>query len=114
MAALFRDASNLRLSLMSFGFDCGNGWYGIIYDLFERLEPLVAALDDGGTAFQIFQVKEKFGSLLVYINCSSDEIDAAIEAAGELSIQPANPGSLERNETGWQKSLCPPCRSQQL
>jgi hypothetical protein len=110
----FRDAGDLRLSLMSWGFTCGDGWYDIIYQLCERLEPLVAALDDGGAAFQVVQVKEKFGGLRFYVDDANDEIHSAIEAACELSVKTCevcgNPGSCEQDETGWWKTLCISCR----
>jgi hypothetical protein len=111
----FRDAGNIRLSLMSWGFTCGDGWYEIIYELCERIEPLVAGLDDGGLAFQVVQVKEKFGGLRFYVEGSSEEIEAAIHSASELSVKTCevcgNPGSLEQDVTGWWKTLCLSCRT---
>lgn len=85
----FRDKGNLRVSLMSWGFNCGDGWYEIIYPLCERLEPLVAALDDGGEAFQVFQVKEKFGGLRFYVEASSDEIYEALIRRVNSAFTPA-------------------------
>jgi hypothetical protein len=41
-------------SLMAFGFDCGDGWFELIKDLSEKLEPL---------GVEALQVKEKWGSL---------------------------------------------------
>jgi len=111
----FRDKENVRVSLMSRGFTHGDGWYEIIYQLCERLEPLVAALDDGGAAFQVLQVKEKFGALRFYTDGSNDEIEAEIDAASELSVKTCevcgNPGNNEADETGWWKTLCVACRT---
>jgi hypothetical protein len=110
----FRNAGDIRQSLMRFGFACGDGWYDLIYSLCERLEPMVAALDDGGAAFEVVQVKEKMGGLRFYVEASNDEIEAAIDAASELSIQTCevcgSPGSLEEDATGWWKTLCGSCR----
>jgi hypothetical protein len=100
---------------MSWGFACGNGWYDIIYRLCERIEPLVASLDDGGAACEELQVKEKFGGLRFYVDGSSDEIEAVIHSACELSRQTCevcgNPAALDQEADGWRKTLCPPCRT---
>ena len=110
----FRNKGDIRVSLMSWGITCGDGWYEITYQLCERIEPLVATLEDGGTAFEVFQVKEKLGGLRFDVSSSNDEIDAAIGAASELSVQTCevcgNPGSLEQDGTGWWKTLCATCR----
>jgi hypothetical protein len=82
----FPTAGDVRRSRMGerFCFWCGDGWYDIIFQLCERLEPLVANLDDAAQ-FQVVQVKEKFGGLRFYVEGSSDEIEAVIESACELS-----------------------------
>ena len=110
----FRDKDDYRLSGMGIGFRCGDGWYDIIYRLCERIEPLVAALADRASDFQIVQVKEKLGGLRFYVEGSNDEIEAAIHSASELSILTCevcgNPGNLEQDATGWWKTLCASCR----
>ena len=112
----FPTAGDVRRSRMGerFCFWCGDGWYDIIYRLCERIEPLVAALDDGGLTFEVLQVKEKLGGLRFYVEGSNDEIEAAIDSASELSILTCevcgNPGSLEEDATGWWKTLCASCR----
>jgi hypothetical protein len=110
----FRNAANIRISLMIWGFTCGDGWYTIIYQLCERIEPMVAALDDGGSAFEVLQVKQKFGGLRFYTGGSTDEIEAAIESASELSSKTCeacgNPGKNEADTTGWWRTLCASCQ----
>lgn len=103
-----------------FCFWCGDGWYDIIFQLCERLEPLVANLDDAAQ-FQVVQVKEKFGGLRFYVEGSSDEIEAVIESACELSRRTCevcgNPvaslaqhGSLlRRPANGLWNTLCSSC-----
>ena len=65
--AWFNVRSDFRLSGMRDGFRCCDGWYDIIFHLCERLEPLIANLDDSGEQFQVLQVKEKFGGLRFYV-----------------------------------------------
>jgi len=103
-----------------FCFWCGDGWYDIIFQLCERLEPLVANLDDAAQ-FQVVQVKEKFGGLRFYVEGSNDEIEAVIESACELSRQTCevcgNPvGSLAQHGSllrlpanGLWNTLCSSC-----
>ena len=111
----FRDKDDYRLSGMGIGFRCDDGWYDLIYSLCERLEPMVAALGDRASDFQIVQVKEKFGGLRFYVDGSNAEIEEAIDSASELSIVTCevcgNPGSLEEDATRWWKTLCATCRT---
>ena len=83
--AWFNLKGDFRLSGMSDGFRCCDGWFDIIFHLCERLEPLVANLDDSGEEFQVLQVKEKFGELRFYVNRRTDEIREAIRSACQLS-----------------------------
>jgi hypothetical protein len=91
----FRSAADIRRSGMSDGFRCGDGWYGILYQLCESLEPLVANLEDAGRCFEIVQVKAKFGGLRFYVENGSEEIQSVIASAAELSRRTClNCGSL--------------------
>ena len=98
--AWFDHANDPKGSLMRYGFDCGDGWYGIVYNLFERLEPLVAGLDSGYLHFQVVQGKEKFGELRIYLSGSTDEMDQVIEDAISASKSTCEecgqPGTLQQ------------------
>ena len=52
---------------MGFGFQHGDGWYELLLQTFERIEPEVErfnqALASIGTRFKLLEVKEKFGEL---------------------------------------------------
>jgi hypothetical protein len=85
----FRTAGDIRLSGMSDGFRCGDGWYDIIYQLFERLEPLVVKLDESRSLFEVTQVKQKFGELRFHANRRNDGIEAAINSAREPAVERA-------------------------
>jgi len=91
-----------RETLMAFGFECGDGWFEIIKELSEKLEPLdVVAV----------QVKEKFGTLRFYIGYGCDEAFDAIDLAGDKSAETCEkcgePGSLR--DAGWVHTLCNSC-----
>jgi hypothetical protein len=46
-----------------FGFECGDGWKGILYTLISEIKSLDR---ESGVVTQLAQVKEKFGGLRVY------------------------------------------------
>lgn len=110
----FRNVGDFRLSGMSDGFRCDDGWYGIIYQLFERLEPGVATLGADGPPFEVLQVKEKFGDLRFYVNRRNDAIEAAIASACQLSQRTCekcgNPSSLEEHTDEFSNTRCSSCR----
>jgi hypothetical protein len=69
---------------MMWGFCCADGWFDLLYDLCERLEPLVNELNyrlSPSDRFEVVQVKQKFGGLRFYVNHRCDGIDAEIEKA---------------------------------
>jgi len=64
-----------RENLMCFGFECGDGWFDIIYNLCEHLQTHIdhyTIYDKDGewkpAQITVVQVKEKFGTLRFYDN----------------------------------------------
>lgn len=96
----------LRGNLMAFGCECGDGWYGIL----ERLLVDIAAMSPPAD-FAILQVKEKYGTLRVYVSSASDAIfdridQAELESAATCEIC-GKPGKLRG--THWVETLCDDC-----
>ncbi len=88
-------------SCMSFGFECGDGWFELLYNLSQQIElsdPTVVAA----------QVKEKFGTLRFYIDKGSDEVYDIIGTAEDLSASVCdvcgNNGTL--GGKGWLSTRC--------
>lgn len=87
--------------------DVGPGWGSIL----KRLDAVLAAIDPN---LEVFQVKEKFGGLRVYVGTSEYEaVESAISLAESLSFrtcekcgEPGSPGGK-----GWVKTLCDECRN---
>lgn len=79
------------------GFECGDGWFQLIFDLSTNIEKVASKLgidpasDDWPEALQ---VKEKFGGLRYYIRTAEpDELE--VEKAGEMiSVRPIS-GNVE-------------------
>lgn len=93
---------------MAFGLDgISIGWFDIIYNMSEKLEAIAASQSED-SRIKFAQIKEKFGTLRVYLNSSPEETDEAIKNAEELSsktcIDCGDPGVLVKN--GWLVTLC--------
>lgn len=86
-------------SCMPLGIECGDGWYSIIDTLAAKLEPMNV---------EATQVKEKFGSLTVYVSRRDDAISAALKEAAQQSLKTCEicgqPGEL--NKGPWLKVRC--------
>lgn len=63
-------------SNMAFGFEVGDGWFNILWELSGILEPLGVVAS---------QVKEKYGTLRFYCEGATDEGWVAIDRAEERS-----------------------------
>ena len=105
--AFIHPEKSIQQSLMAFGFECDEGWYLILKNLFEAISKLNPPSD-----FEIFQVKEKFGGLRVYTNSSTKEIEALIDKAEEESFNTCEVcGASAKPSTrgGWVKTICENC-----
>ncbi|MDI6785087.1 MAG: hypothetical protein QMD92_00100 [bacterium] len=92
----------LTENLMSFGFECSDGWFALLYDLSRALTKL----DEGVVATQ---VKEKYGTLRFYIEGGSDEVFELIDKAeGKSATICEICGELGklRSLGTWLKTLC--------
>jgi hypothetical protein len=88
-------------SCLSFGFECGEGWYPIIEDALEKLHKLDEEI-------YVEQIKEKFGTMRFYISNGSDEAFKITEEAEKKSETTCEicgeKGELRSG--GWLKTLC--------
>jgi len=68
-----------RVQRMLWGFECGDGWYDLLYELSAELEALI----DPDEEFPIcaVQVKEKFGGLRFYLSSETEEMSELIHKA---------------------------------
>jgi hypothetical protein len=61
---MFKTRHDRMQSCMGFGFECGDGWYNIMYELMQKIDDFI----EDGENVEIQQVKEKFGTLRFYYN----------------------------------------------
>ena len=98
---LFRDRQRSPMeTCMCWGFP-GGGWYALIREACEALEPLIAAWYETATPDQIAagpprasQVKEKFGGLRFYLT----DIPASLQARVQAIVHRAEKASLHTCE----------------
>ncbi|EMP57135.1 hypothetical protein MSNKSG1_00893 [Marinobacter santoriniensis NKSG1] len=96
-------------SFTRFGIEAGLGWFPIIYELFAVCEDIQQRT---GKAVQISQIKEKFGSLRLYVNLpvdlmEEDIIEAIFESLStkicDICGEPGSLGSID----GYWCTRCP-------
>lgn len=101
--------------LRGFFFECGDGWFNLIFRLSERIEAAarrVGATPDSEGWPRALQVKEKYGTLRFYSMPARDEFSKLIDEAEKDSARTCElcggPGRL-REKRLWYKTLCDPC-----
>jgi hypothetical protein len=110
---LYDRKADYRSSCMGFGFECGDGWYGLIRELSEKLYPLVVDMHSRPQEYDMYptasQVKEKFGELRFYMNCASDEMYDLInhyeDVSGKVCEVCGSNGEIDYSEK-WLSSRC--------
>lgn len=99
--------ASLMVTNMCWGFDCGDGWFKIIKEASEKLEPLIVKLieeyPDAKNYFpRASQVKEKYGALRFYLTSGTDEMRSIIAKAERKSSKICElcgkPGKLRGKE----------------
>ena len=81
----------MKNTAMCWGFDIGDGWFSILKEVALKLEHILAEYkknDPQGWQYGFYratQVKEKYGTLRIYMSGSNDEIDAIIDKAESQS-----------------------------
>lgn len=99
---------------MCLGFDCGDGWFGLIYDLSQKIDvQLKEKSGKFAEQFAVEQVKEKFGILTYSASGGSEAISRLIREARARSAKTCEacgkPGQLRRKKGFRQETLCDFC-----
>lgn len=100
---------SMQETRMCWGFEHGNGWFEIVWDLSNKLEAMILALpEEARGPYSASQVKEKFGTLRFYMSSETDEMSDAIREAEEQSAVTCetcgNPGTSGGSE--WLRTAC--------
>ena len=100
-------------NLMCFGFECGDGWFNLIYELSSKLENIIKNMDQTDEYLpRAVQVKQKYAGLRFYISGYTDEMESLIAEACRKSYticeDCGEPGT-EYQVHGWYTTLCKKC-----
>ena len=109
---IFRDRTGSPTeTLMCFGFECGDGWYGLLDALCYNIQQHINWKNRKEVVVEQVvaeQVKEKFGGLRFYYRGGDDYIRGLTSMAESMSYQICdvcgNRG--ERRGGGWIRTLC--------
>jgi len=106
----FRD--DMKMSLMAFGFDCGDGWFGLIYNLTKNIYEVAkktGVLNERD--FYVESVQEKYAGLIYCITYGNDDMFDLINEAETESCKICeicgDEGSCKHGP--WFKILCDKC-----
>jgi len=103
--SFIKTSGDPKKDLLCFGFECGEGWKDLLWDLCLKLEYT----EKDNEHFQVMQVKEKFGSLRFYVSVASDESFDLIAEAENISTRTCEicgePGEI-KTPANWLKCRC--------
>jgi len=92
------------------GFDCGDGWMDVLRKAFTEMKEVA---ERNGYNTKITQVKEKYGTLRIYLDADFDDFDHIIQRAEKESSETCElcgkPGELVND--GWYHTFCSECAS---
>lgn len=111
---------SIRKNLMAFGFECGPGWRALLEPVLDLAEAECRAhLRRGCKVSELplaLQIKEKFGTLRIYVSKGSESLHAAIATAQRQSAHVCEtcgkPSQLK--VTGWHSTVCDSCTTKEL
>lgn len=111
-----------------FFFECGDGWYNILYELIrkvykenDRMRIYNSMREEEGldriiyTPVKIVQIKEKWAGLRFYYNGGSEFVHGLVAMAEAMSYYTCEecgfPGTI--NKGGWYRVRCDKCREKE-
>jgi hypothetical protein len=104
--SLYADPNDPQRFGFAFAFQCGSGWFPLLYNLSQRIVMM-------SPAARASCVKEKFGTLSFYTHGALDVAWEAIEVAEQLSECTCEwcgqPGASQ-TQHGWLSTRCASCR----
>ncbi len=96
-------------SCMSFGIACGPGWFHILDVLFEKITTYCER--ERAPSPKATQIKEKFGSLRVYMDVTTPYIDGLIWMSESITHSACEvcgaPAKMTGFDQGWLQVRCP-------
>lgn len=108
---------SVRVSIgRGFLVECDDGWYNLIYSLFEELEQLYIKNNADIKELSVHQIKQKFGQLRVYVSSEfEEETNSIIEKYENKSLEICEQCGRQASLNGdrfSRKTLCSACAEQ--
>ena len=95
------------------GFQCGNGWYDLLFSLFTDIELLYRDQHIDSNTLQIVQVKSKLGGLRIYVSSPIEGIRELIVTYQEKSEHTCedcgDSGKIVHIHPRWLRCICEYC-----
>ena len=95
-----------------FGIECGDGWKNLYQPIIDYIEEYNKD-KEGEDKIEIYQIKEKFGGLNVYLSHYTDELTNMIKVAEEQSYHTCEICGRHINkpieEHHWIYTMCRAC-----
>lgn len=109
----WKHINDIGVSLVAFGFECGDGWFDLIYQLCRDVQATGWGQDDGE---YVTQVKEKYGELRFYVSSATDKVfDLISDAENESCKICERCGEIGRLRGDfWITCLCDECFMQEV
>ena len=108
--SFFDPEGDIRHTLIPFGFECGNGWFDLLWKLCEDIDKVLK--EEKIRDFEIVQVKEKFAGLRFYPRGAIDKIWKLVAKAEKKSFKICEECGRRGRLYGsgcWLKTLCKKC-----
>jgi hypothetical protein len=110
---LFRNRyGDKRQTAMVWGFECADGWFDILWDVCRELEAEIKKLPEDQREYTCAsQIKEKYGTLRLYMHSETEEMSWLIdEAENKSAITCETCGKEgELKGSGWYYTACNDC-----
>jgi len=109
---LFGTTFDPRETAICFGFEIGNGWLQVFKKYLPELSKEI--LDNELKDFKIVQVKEKFGSIRIYTQYTTEGVETIInkiEAECETTCEECGSPEGKFRQDGWLRVLCDKCEA---
>lgn len=94
-----------------FGVECEKGWYPLIQPVIDYIDKFNEGKSEEEKIY-ITQIKEKYGTLRIYVSYGTDELFNMIDKAEEESAHTCEFCGTKENvgqTTGWITTLCHDC-----
>jgi len=66
---LYKDRyGDMKNTCLCWGFECGSGWYNLIYELSEKLEEKILEIKKQNPPVRFYKIKKKFDNILMRAN----------------------------------------------